>query len=906
MKKPIPQEYHDRVIKTILNNEDSLGIFVKEFDDNYKAKNWVFINYLHNIIIDEIGTEVFVDYVKTRIKEYAKKNVTNDASAYTWEKLWNVVFGYHWDFRKEISIRKNGKCTTYRSTLVLLLRAFLPYAIRNVHQDYARENYYDLLNFNPEQRNEYEKIYKSIPQEYHDRVINTILTKEESLKALATEFNDNYKTQTLGFMKYLDDSVIYEVGEEEFLTYVETILKQYDEKNVIKFSSAYTWETLLDVMFGYHWDFRAKFELQKNGKYISYRRVLILLLRAFLPYAIRNVHKSNGRKYYYDVLNLNSKERDTYEKIYESLPKTYSDASLRANKSTYNKETMILGEITIEKLLKSISEIVDEEALKSRNIASLTLRKITKSVSDTQTKKYLNHIINNPSINNYVNKEYHTILLNKQYELYCNNKDELKETKDSYILYSHKNNKYIPYTIKFSEIKSEEIKQELIYYLRYVFKTTSDTNYYEHLMPVITMIKYMEEKFKIENSSNISHSYMLAYMSHLEIEKKLSPLSLKTYKAKISNYFDFLINSENIVSKPLINPSNSIILRNTEDHVNTTGDIPEEIFVFLATHIHEVNNDAIELMYKIFLETGWRYSEVAGLTIDALETRTDTGVPVYIIKTTIKKTRKARIVSGLGEYLTSAINKDLYNDIEKYIESTEKLRNKYATNLLFFYIEKGLACKISSPYFNRQINNILKKHNVTTLSGDAWVNTSKNFRKHVAIEMISNDATLTEVQLQLGHTQAKTTAQYYAAVKMKKIAELNSPFFQEKFNMLIDEDKLSLYSEEERKILYIDFMLGTREVELGQCLKHPSEGRCSINGNMSCSTCANMCTGALYLPKWEKLAEDSLNLLNQFKSKYEELNIPEDEYQNFIEYKQELKLYNQYLSVIDAIKKKGV
>ena len=158
------------------------------------------------------------------------------------------------------------------------------------------------------------------------------------------------------------------------------------------------------------------------------------------------------------------------------------------------------------------------------------------------------------------------------------------------------------------------------------------------------------------------------------------------------------------------------------------------------------------------------------------------------------------------------------------------------------------------------------------------------------------------VQKQLGHVKERTTVRDYIEVNRRKISEANHEFFKEKFGVYLDEEKLKLFSEEERQLLYKDFVLGHRNMELGLCSKHPSEGRCIQLGQKSCAACPKLCTGKAYLEQWQKLMNDSYNLLIQFENKYKWLNIPEEEYQNYIEYTQEKRLYEQYKSVVESIK----
>lgn len=179
--------------------------------------------------------------------------------------------------------------------------------------------------------------------------------------------------------------------------------------------------------------------------------------------------------------------------------------------------------------------------------------------------------------------------------------------------------------------------------------------------------------------------------------------------------------------------------------------------------------------------------------------------------------------------------------------------------------------------------------------------TSRQTRKTVAVELVSSGAPLTAVQKQLGHVGQGTTERIYAEVRMKRIAELNSEFFQQRFNLLIESGRLDLYTEEERRWLYVDFCTNRRNVELGACSKHPSEGRCADLGNISCASCPKLCTGRAFQARWQELYEDSSRLLAQFEAKYAELDIPMDEYEGYTEYAQERTLNERYRAVLDAI-----
>lgn len=77
-----------------------------------------------------------------------------------------------------------------------------------------------------------------------------------------------------------------------------------------------------------------------------------------------------------------------------------------------------------------------------------------------------------------------------------------------------------------------------------------------------------------------------------------------------------------------------------------------------------------------------------------------------------------------------------------------------------------------------------------------------------------------------------------------KLAEMNSEFFKKRFDLLLEDHQLEKFSEEERKVLYIDFCLNSREVEFGVCTANFKVDTWNKRGDrFACATCAKICTG---------------------------------------------------------------
>ena len=112
---------------------------------------------------------------------------------------------------------------------------------------------------------------------------------------------------------------------------------------------------------------------------------------------------------------------------------------------------------------------------------------------------------------------------------------------------------------------------------------------------------------------------------------------------------------------------------------------------------------------------------------------------------------------------------------------------------------------------------------------------------------------------------------------------------------------MAKFTEDERKDLYIEFSMGLREVEFGQCSRHLSEGPCGRGSFYDCATCPKLCTGKKYLTKWEKAYESHNSIVNSLIEKYEKEDIPPSEYETFMEFKKEVKVRDHVKYVIDAI-----
>ena len=183
-----------------------------------------------------------------------------------------------------------------------------------------------------------------------------------------------------------------------------------------------------------------------------------------------------------------------------------------------------------------------------------------------------------------------------------------------------------------------------------------------------------------------------------------------------------------------------------------------------------------------------------------------------------------------------------------------------------------------------------------------WNFSIRQIRKTVAVKLIENGATTVELAYWLGHLCSDSAARYYAEVRKKKLAELNSSFFREKFELIVTSEQLETYTEEERKLLYTDFCLEQRRVELGFCVRKPTDEPCTSRCSLyNCVNCRNLCTGKQYLQYWKELLQEQEAVLNRLAEVYKMDGIIDCS--KYPEFKQEYRLLKAYQNVVNMIEK---
>jgi integrase len=402
------------------------------------------------------------------------------------------------------------------------------------------------------------------------------------------------------------------------------------------------------------------------------------------------------------------------------------------------------------------------------------------------------------------------------------------------------------------------------------------------------LLLFLENTYRKRNGDQLSQDYIAKAMKG--VRRVVSYL--------MSDWRDSGIEAP----RPFANPFAAFSFKNLHEYYRTTPVIPEDVIEQINKHSDEMPH-IHKLLYDIFTNTGLRLKEVFFLEVDCIEDSRYEGINQLRFKP--YKVLASRRRHGVGDCHRIMIPKTLADRITRHINETMPLREDSGSSYIFLSHKPGSskALMTSRPFYN-SVRSIVTKYDIRDENGELWHLTSKQFRKTVAVTLIENGATTEELAYWLGHMCSATAAKYYADVRKMKLAELNTRFFEEKFDLILSWEQLERYTEEERKLLYVDFRLEQRRVELGYCLVKTVDGQCSNRSSLyNCVNCKNLCTGKKYLPYWNGLLSQQEEIVERLIHAYHANGI--GDYTDFAEYKQELRLLKGYESIVNAIMEGG-
>lgn len=229
-----------------------------------------------------------------------------------------------------------------------------------------------------------------------------------------------------------------------------------------------------------------------------------------------------------------------------------------------------------------------------------------------------------------------------------------------------------------------------------------------------------------------SHKSVLSFIDYL-LDKHLQPKTINCYLDGIRDFYDYLINEEQI---PMINPvKRGYALRLSRPLPRYLRD--EEIPRLFSV----IDSRRDRAMFMVMLRCGLRIEEVAQLTLAALDLPRS---QVFIYE---GKGAKDRVV-----YLSN----DAYRALVQYLRIRPSSRAKK-----LFLVEKGRFK--GKPLSVRGIQKRMEAY-----ARKAGVKVSCHQLRHtMATQLLNADADLVTIQDLLGHTRIKTTQRYCRVSNLK-------------------------------------------------------------------------------------------------------------------------------------------
>lgn len=486
------------------------------------------------------------------------------------------------------------------------------------------------------------------------------------------------------------------------------------------------------------------------------------------------------------------------------------------------------------------------------------------------------------------------------------NRAQLNVHSDAWVLYAQHGLNLCFNHIDFAQIKTPSMRPEIKHYMKHRFAGAIRVNDRTFSLLATAVNLLCEISPDIRYFSDIDDAD--ARMLHHALEGQgRKPSYIRAAFYALGAVMDYLTGPDRDqhirTPRPHDNPFGKYKFVGAEQYTQSTEAIPETVLSELADHIHELSGTD-RLVFDIFAATGLRAKEAAMLEENCIESARHDGY----VKLRYKqyKTLTARRMGGRSDYRFAYITESLASRIAGQMEQTAGLRVE--SRLPYVFISRYQNRRISLynvEYFAVKVNELIKRHGIRDESGELWHFTTRQHRKTLAAEMIENGATVEDLAAQFGHLSLSTAAKYYAEVRNRRLAEMNSAFFKRKFDMLISGEQLARYTEEERRLLYVDFCLGLRRTELGFCLKKLSEGGCDRRSRLhNCVNCNHLCTGKQYLAYWRELLTAQEQIVARLLELYRRESIAD--YAGFPEYRQESVLLEAYRSAVRMIEESEV
>lgn len=349
---------------------------------------------------------------------------------------------------------------------------------------------------------------------------------------------------------------------------------------------------------------------------------------------------------------------------------------------------------------------------------------------------------------------------------------------------------------------------------------------------------------------------------------------------------------------PQWDPSSGISV-NIKDSENYQP-IPDEVHEAIMLSRHELET-TIKNAYTLISETGMRPNELEGVTPASLiEEEGKTKLVIWQFKT-----EKVHAKKGKKPIRTVPISPLAIAAFEEQTRFSQKAREESGHDSIFARkTPNNLSHHIvGSAHMRQAINTLIKNHNICDpITGQLWLYTPYQLRVKLVVEMVENGASHEQLKAFLGHIGDSALQKAYAMVEKLKLMEMNTEFFQKEFSIIISQNTIDQYTEEELKEIIVMFYVTSRDMMYGKCMRHPSQGICGkLHEAASCAPCNKLHTEASNRKEWEALYTEQCIKVFNIRKWYEERGIKEVQYGEFEFYIVQKGILWNYASVLSKM-----
>ena len=703
------------------------------------------------------------------------------------------------------------------------------------------------------------------------------------------------------FLQFIGKSLTC-VSDEEIAAYVNTMIVQLTAE-LADYRRGYVYiQDIMYYIFGSyfcHAVFAADVRNKDNEYLINSPRfrLLRIIMRTCWPYCYANFYRCHGSAY--KTMGLSDEEAAEYDaKYYARRPRSNED--VRDVSILDIKDVTFPNGSTYDDIRGWVEDYFRECVSGTRIIPTKdNIYKYIRTSPRTEVIQDLRHMIENSIFRRRLSQIIDDVAHGYIEKFVRENGNEICSQKTHIVLYIRTRGQYSLRNIDASMIVSERLQEEIrIFRIHILMEYGCTTKYIQNVNKVIDILHTLQDEFHIEKSGDIKKEHIYLYLHDLQM-KKYSPLTINANLNLMKLFIKTLQTDEEYCeSAPALNVANHISFCGSQNFVRSRAVIPDDIIVFIDDHLDELPDD-IRLIYAILRITTWRLNEVTSLTVNDFY---PIGSDEYMgIRTRISKTRASIRKKNISETIEDVIPCELYDQIQSYIEKTSVARKDFGTDLVFFSGRNNAAKAYSHIRFNDELNDLLKRHGIHSVDESYDGLSSAQIRTTGATQLIEAGMALPIISKKMGHLNNHTTANYYTRVRNEKLSDKDADFFTDRFDVLFDDEKKSVLTDDKRRELYREFKISMRSVEFGECTEDICSSGCRRRGTVDCATCPNLVTGPQHLDVWRSIKKSSDDRLAEFETIYREKGVCEGDYSGFPEYAAEMRRNTSYQSVITRI-----